>query len=56
MSDALEDHKSSVSIGGRIVINFLFADHVCDIVVNAEEEEEADGRYNLYNVQDGDWT
>ena len=36
-----EDHKGSVIIGGRIFINFLFADHVCDIVVNAEEKEEA---------------
>ena len=39
MSDALEYHKGSVSIGGRIFINFRFAD---DIVVNAEEEEAAD--------------
>ena len=38
MSGALEDHKGSVSIGGRIFINFRFAD---DIVVNAEREEEA---------------
>ena len=29
---------SSVSIGGRLITNFRFAD---DIVVNAEEEEEA---------------
>ena len=28
----------SVSIGGRLITNFRFAD---DIVVNAEEEEEA---------------
>ena len=39
MSDALADHKGSVSIGGRILINLRFAD---DIVVNAEEKEEAD--------------
>ena len=39
MSDALEDNKGSVSIGGRILINFRFADA---IVVNAEEEEEGD--------------
>ena len=33
-----DDHESSVSIGGRLNTNFCFAD---DIVVNAEEEEEA---------------
>ena len=38
MSGALEDHKSSVSTGSRIFINFRFAD---DIVVNAEREEDA---------------
>ena len=38
MCEALDDHESSVSIGGRFIPNFRFAD---DIVVNAEEEEEA---------------
>ena len=38
MSEALDDHGGSVSIGGRLITNFRFAD---DIVVNAEEEEEA---------------
>ena len=38
MCEALDDHEGSVSIGGRLIINFRFAD---DIVVNAEEEEEA---------------
>ena len=38
MCEALDDHEGSVSIGGRLITNFLFAD---DIVVNAEEEEEA---------------
>ena len=42
MGDSLEDHKGRVSIGGQIFINLHFADHVCDIVVNAVEEEEAD--------------
>ena len=37
MCEALGDHEGSVSIGGRLIINFPFAD---DIVVNAEEEEE----------------
>ena len=38
MCEALDDHEGSVSIGGRLITNFPFAD---DIVVNAEEEEEA---------------
>ena len=38
MCGALDDHEGSTSIGGRLITNFPFAD---DIVVNAEEEEEA---------------
>ena len=38
MCQALDDHEGSVSIGGRLITNFRFAD---GIVVNAEEEEEA---------------
>ena len=38
MCEALDDHEGSASIGGRLITNFRFAD---DIVVNAEEEEEA---------------
>ena len=38
MCEALDDHEGSVSIGGRLITNFRFAD---DIVVNADEEEEA---------------
>ena len=38
MREALDDHEGSVSIGGRLITNFRLAD---DIVVNAEEEEEA---------------
>ena len=37
MCEALDDHKGSVSIGGRFITNFRFAD---DLVVNAEEEKE----------------
>ena len=47
MSDALEDNKSSVCIGGRIFINFRFAD---DMVVNAEEEGEADDIVTIMNI------
>ena len=38
MCEALDDHEGSVNIGRRLIANFRFAD---DIVVNAEEEEEA---------------
>ena len=38
LCEALDDHEGSVIIGGRLITNFRFAD---DIVVNAEEEEEA---------------
>ena len=38
MCEALDDHEGSISIGGRFITNFRFAD---DIVVNAEKEEEA---------------
>ena len=38
MCEALDDHEGSVSIRERLITNFGFAD---DIVVNAEEEEEA---------------
>ena len=36
MCEALDDHKGSVSIWGRLITNFRFAD---DFDVNAEEEE-----------------
>ena len=38
MCEVLDDHEGSVSIGGRLITNFRFAD---DIVVNTEAEEEA---------------
>ena len=38
MREALDDHEYSVSIGGRLITNFRFAN---GIVVNAEDEEEA---------------
>ena len=38
MCEVLDGHEGSVSNGGRLITNFRFAD---DIVVNAEEEEEA---------------
>ena len=38
MCEALDNHEDNISIGGRFITNFRFAD---DIVVNAEGEEEA---------------
>ena len=38
MCEALDDHEGSVSIEGRLITNFRFAD---DTVVNAKVEEEA---------------
>ena len=37
MTDALDDHESTISIGGRTITNLRFAD---DIDGLAEEEEE----------------
>ena len=37
MTDALEDHEGTVSIGGRIITNLHFADDIYGI---AGEEEE----------------
>ena len=55
MCETLGDHEGSVSIGGRLIISFRFAD---DIVVNAEEEEEARILVDRYNhkVQNRDWS
>ena len=36
MCEALDNHEGSVSIGGRLITNFCYAD---DIIINAEEEE-----------------
>ena len=38
MCEALDDHEGNVSIGGRLITNFGFAD---GIVVNAVKEEKA---------------
>ena len=38
MCATLDDHEGSVSIGGRLITKFRFTN---DIVLNAEEEEEA---------------
>ena len=45
---ALDAHEGSVNIGGRLITNFRFAD---DIVVNAEEENEADVLVSIQQSQ-----
>ena len=49
---ALNDHEGSVSVGGRLITNFRFAD---DIVVNAEEEEEAGILVSIQTQQGTKW-
>ena len=51
MCEALDDHEGSVSIGGRLITNFRFAD---DIGVNAEEEEAGVLIHRLHKVENGD--
>ena len=41
MTDALEDHEGTVSIGGRTITNLRFADDIDDIDGLAGEEELA---------------
>ena len=58
MCEALDDHEGSVSIGGRLITNFRFAD---DIVVNAEEEagvliDRLDRTTTRYKMEIGDQT
>ena len=40
MTDALEDHEGTVSIGGRTITNLRFTDDADDINGLAGEEEE----------------
>ena len=51
MTDALEDHKSTVNIEGRTVNNLRFAD---DIDGLAGEEEELADRESLHSLWHGD--
>ena len=37
MTDASEDHKGTVSIGGRTITNFCFADNIDGLVGDEEE-------------------
>ena len=37
MTDALKDHEESISIGGRTITNFRFADYIDVLAGKAEE-------------------
>ena len=47
ISEALGNQEGIVSIGGRLITNFRFAN---DIVINAEEEEEAGVLVDRFNT------
>ena len=51
MCEALGDYEDSVSIGGRLITSFRFAN---DIVINAEEEEDAGVLIDHHKVHNGD--
>ena len=44
MTDALEDHEGTVSIGGRTITNLRFADGVDDLAGEEEELANLDER------------
>ena len=44
MTDALEDHEGTVSIGGRTITNLRFADDIDGLAVKEEELENLVGR------------
>ena len=48
MTEALEDHEGTVSIGGRAITNFCFADDIDDLA--GEEEELAKLVERLYKA------
>ena len=55
MTDALEDHEGTVSIGGRTITNFRFADDI-DGVAGEEEElanlvERLDKASTAYSIK-----
>ena len=57
MTDALEDHEGTVSIGGRTITNFRFADDI-DGLAGEEEElansvEHLDKAFTAYGMEIG---
>ena len=55
MTDALEDHESTVSIGGRTITNLCFADDI-DGLAGEEEElaklvERLDNASTVYGME-----
>ena len=56
MTDASEDHKGTVSIGGRTIINHSFADDIDGLAGQEEELAKFSGasRQSLHNLWHGD--
>ena len=55
MTDALEDHEGTVSIGGRTITNLSFADNIDDFAGEEEELaklfERLDKVSTAYNIE-----
>ena len=55
MTDALEDHEGTVSIGGRTITNFCFADDIDGLAREVEElanlVEHLDKASTAYNME-----
>ena len=51
MADALEDHKSTVSIGGRTISNLRFADYIDGLAGSELELERLDKTPTTYGMQ-----
>ena len=53
MSDALEDHEGSVSVGGRTITNLRFADDIDGLAGDEEEMESLVNRLNQASLRYG---
>ena len=56
MTDALEDHEGTVSIGGRTITNLRFADDIDGLAGEEEEElaklvERVDKASTTYSIE-----
>ena len=53
MTDALENHQGTVSIGGRTITNFRFADDIDGLAGDEQELANLVPRENIYIIQHG---